>query len=153
MALLVASIVKNLTSRCGGMTATASLDSNSYNEAVSTSARELGITLADPLNAVDSDLTAVTQDQATQFLDVAELRLLESALANYTKVDQKISLGSISFGQLRSDLEALVARKAAYVRMRYGIGLGTLGGAIVDLQFQEAGNDLTDPGYPAGVYS
>ena len=150
MPVLVSSVATTLASRCGAWTAAANLDANAPNDAISTSARELGLTLADPLNVVDADLAAVTQDQVSQLVDVAELRLLESTLENYASVDQKISLGSISFGQLRADLERAVARKVLYVEQRYGIGRGTLTGGTVNLRFQQELCNWPDDCAPPG---
>lgn len=141
MAVLVASLKSVLSNRCGGMVTDAGLDGSAASmfwlDPIATSARELGITLADPTTVTDADLAGVTQGQVTQFLDVAELRSLESALHNNVDVTEKIALGEHDWSDVRKSLETAVARKAAYVKARWGIGLGTITGGTISLDFAE----------------
>ncbi len=139
MALLVSDLQAVLSGLCGGMLASAGLDGSPASAAflypVARSLAELGVFPASPLTAADLDLTGVTPDMLPQLVDVAELHALESALSNYTVVDERISLGEQKHGQVRAGIEAAIARKAEEVRRRYGVGRGSLAGGTVDLDF------------------
>lgn len=141
MAIVVADLQTALANRCGGMFTAAGLDGSATStlwlEPIASSARELNITLASPLTVVDADLAGVTQPQVSQLIDVAEFRALESALENFQKVSQKISLGEQAKGEIRDGLENAIERKARYVRDKYGVGRGTLTGGEVCVPFQE----------------
>ncbi len=146
MPLTVISLQAVLSARCGTMVVATGQDgsaaSSFWTDPLTTAARELRITLANPIAVADSDLTAVVQNRVTELLDVAELRSLESALYSNTDVDEKIALGENKWGDIRKDLETAVKRKAEYVMRRYGIGRGTLTGGLVDLPFQQRLNTM-----------
>lgn len=146
MSLLLSDLKTVLAGLCGGTLTAAGLDGSDTSTAwmypIASALRSLGLVPASPLTVVDADLVAVSDDQVGQLVDVAELAALEAALGNYTKVDQKISLGEIKLGQLRSELEATISRKALAVRQRYGVGTATLTAGVVDLSFDAQTEDV-----------
>jgi hypothetical protein len=141
VAILVSDLQATLAGRCGATLTKAGLDgsasSSAWLDPLAESAREMGVTLASPLTVADADLAAVTQAQVSQLVDVAELRSLENALGNLTKVSQKVSLGAQDWGELRDGLERAIGRLAARARDLYGVGRGTVQGGTVRLDFQE----------------
>jgi hypothetical protein len=139
MPLLVADVQAALAGRCGGLVASAGLDaapsSPAWLDPIASSARELNLTLASPLTVVDADLAGVPNGRVSQLVDVAELRALESALGNYSRVTQAVGLGSQALGEVRVGLEAAITRKAKYVAEKYGVGRGSLSLGTVSLGF------------------
>jgi hypothetical protein len=139
--ILVADVQAALAVRCGAMLTAAGLDGSAtsplYLEGIATSVRELGLPLLSAFTVVDADLAAVTQAQASQLLDVAEWSALGFALNAAQFVDMRIGDESVSGQQLALTWQATIARKADYIKERYGIGLGSLGALSVDLGFDE----------------
>lgn len=101
--------------------------------------RQLRLSPADPTAPADADLAGVLPDQEDRLLDSAEVRLLENCLAGLGKslYDQKVGAAARSLGQVRASLEKLLARRWEMLRTRYGIGLGTITGGTIDLDFAE----------------
>lgn len=142
----VASLSRILAGRCGAAITAASLDgraeSDVWLDPLASAARALGYDLADSTTIDDADVAGLDADGVEAILAVAEVRALETALANYTKVDQTVALGSQKLGQYRTDLEALIARKSADLMRTYGIGVGTLASGTVDLGFAETSDEV-----------
>jgi hypothetical protein len=145
VALTVSGLQALLSGLCGNWLAASDLDGTATSAAflypIARSLTELGIAPASPLTVADADLTAVTADQLPQLVDVAELWSIQTALQNYSKIDQTGSLGQKRFGHLRMDMERTLARKSKEVRQRYGFGRGSLVGGTVDLDFATTFDD------------
>lgn len=141
MSLLVADLLTDLSDQVGAMFAVSGLDggptSRLLMNALATSARELGVTLANPLAVVDADLLGIVQDDVSQLEEVAELRALERALNSYQQVSMRQAEEGNEAHQIAITLERTVERKAAYVKERYGIGRGSLQAGAIDLGFAE----------------
>ena len=141
MALLVTDLKAGSPAAASATLTKAGLDgsaaSSAWLEPLAASARELGLTLASPLTVGDADLAVVTQAQVSQLVDVAELRSLENALGNLTKVSQKGVARRTGVGRTAGGAGEAIARKAAYVRDRYGVGRATIQAGTVRLEYQE----------------
>jgi hypothetical protein len=97
----------------------------------------LDYTVADISNVTDSDLASVPAASYRQLLDVAELRVLESALENYKKVGVKAGAVEAKLDELGQRMERAVDRKRAVVAARYGIDGATMQAGVIDLNFQQ----------------
>jgi hypothetical protein len=82
--------------------------------------RTLGFQAADPLAPVDADLATLVFTEIDPFLDVAELRLLETCIGNYPDVDYTEG-GSAGrkLQQLREDLQKQLDWKRKQVLADY----------------------------------
>ena len=101
--------------------------------------RGLGVTLSNPTNPADADLAGLASSSYDQLYDAAEVRMLENALSNLgaTLVDQTMGVETLRLSQARASLETLLERKLALLQSRYGIGLSTLTGGTINLDFAE----------------
>lgn len=102
----------------------------------------LEYSVADISSVANSDLTSVPAASYRQLLDVAELRVLESALENYKKVDVKAGAVEAKLDELGLRMERAVNRKREVVAARYGIDGATMQAGVIDLNFQQQ-NDST----------
>jgi ABC-type uncharacterized transport system YnjBCD substrate-binding protein len=149
----VAGTAAALAIKCGQLVTAAGLDGTAsspvFLDAIATSARESGIALASPFTVTDADLVVIAanqQDVATQLLEVAWLRALETALSNYIDVDEKIGESSMAWDETRKSLDAQITRMLAIVKAKYGIGLGTGSLGSLDLGFSTPGLWCFPPG-------
>lgn len=94
--------------------------------------RTLGFQAADPLTVVDSDLAVLVFTEIDPFLDVAELRLLETCVGNFVDVDYtEVSSAGRKLQQLREDLQKQLDWKRKQVLADYpelARSIGTIGG-------------------------
>ena len=84
-------------------------------DAITASALELGVTLANPLAAADSDFTGIVQGQVPQLRDVAELYALQIALLSNTEVDSTVEQNE---EKLAADSDVAGNRDQASCRLR-----------------------------------
>lgn len=103
---------------------------------------QLEYSVADISSVADSDLANVPLTSYRQLLDVAELRVLESALENYNKVDSEAGAVKAELDDLGQRMERAIARKRATIAARYGIDGATMQTGVIDLNFQTQ-NDTT----------
>lgn len=95
-----------------------------------------GFPVASISDVADADLAGVSVDTANEFLDRAELRLLENILQNYDLVTMTIGPRSEQYGEIRTSLEKAIDRKTLAIAKQYGTG-ATLEGGAIDLNFQQ----------------
>lgn len=145
MALTRIQAEKTLLARAGKRMAFVEMDSTTIDgtnpdvvDPISTALMAMDITPADISNPVDSDLETVS---IPEFLDRAELRLLENILGNADAVDISEGPRSESFGQFVSALETAIARKQDKIDAEYGGSLGSLSAGKITLNFTKKGND------------
>lgn len=98
----------------------------------------MGITPADLTAPVDADLADI--DDLNEFLDRAELRLLENILGNSDAVDITEGPRSERYSQFMTMLETAVARKKKQVDDDYG-ELEGLSTGLLTQNFQTKGDD------------
>ena len=92
----------------------------------------------------DPDIEAVSTEDYAPFLDLAELRTLETTLNAATSlVDITVGPRRESLGQLSERLEKLIAAKRAVIYREYGdlFGAGQEGGTF-SVGFQEDGKNV-----------
>jgi hypothetical protein len=105
---------------------------------ISTALLAMDITPADISDPADSDLEDV--DNPNEFLDRAELRLLENILGNSDAVDITEGPRSERYSQFMTLLETAIARKKKQVEDDYG-ELEGLSTGLVSHNFQTKGDD------------
>jgi hypothetical protein len=111
--------------------------------------RACGLAPADPTAVADADLAALADADVPRLLDAAELRALEDVLGQWDRADQTAGpSNSFSFGSFYAALEKTVERKRAELQRRYGVGLSTVVGGRLDLDFQERWPRYYPPGWP-----
>lgn len=98
----------------------------------------MGITPADISDPADSDLAGI--DDLNEFLDRAELRLLENILGNTDAVDITEGPRSERYSQFMDMLEKAVTRKKKQVDDDYG-ELDGLSTGLLTQNFQTKGDD------------
>lgn len=134
MALTRATVEAALIARCGKALTSIGLDGTTVDgtnaalaDPIGEGLRSLGLATATLGAVVSADVAQVVDaDDYAQLLDVAELRALETVLANWTEPDQIDGQDTRQdLGKLRDGLEKTVSRKAAQAQTRYGYGAAT----------------------------
>lgn len=154
MALTRATVEAVLINRCGKTLTSVNLDGTTIDgtnaaltDPIGEGLRSLGLVVANLGAVVSGDLSGITDaDDFAQLLDVAELRALETALANWTEADQVSGQdNSQALGRLRESLERTVARKAKQAQDRYGYGLSSgLETGVLNFGFQSQEPETTE---------
>lgn len=137
-----------LISRCGTLLTEAGLDgvnnggSNAdLNDPMMTTLVKMGITPASYSNVVDADLSSLAGGDVTEFLDRAELRVLETISSNLVYVNIQIGPRREDLGSLMDQVEKRIQRLSSKVQKEYGVGMGTLSAGVIGLDFQAMTND------------
>jgi hypothetical protein len=100
--------------------------------------RELGYTVTNAAIITDSDVSAVSESDVNQFLDTAELRQLETLQNDFiVKVSMTLGPRREELSHITDALERVIARKQAEMAKKYGRGVATLSGGVIDLAFAE----------------
>ncbi len=102
---------------------------------------KLGIALTDLSIISDADVAALSSSQLSAFLDLAELRLLQSIYQSYMLVDVTVGPRSSQYNQIAERIAKAVETKKAQVVGEYGIGLGELSAGTISLDFMTKGDD------------
>lgn len=138
-----------LIRRQGAALAFAGLDGESHdganedlNDPLGCALRKLGYSVSDVGNVTDADLAQVQEDQIDAFLDLAELRTLETILqAASTLVDVTTGPRREAFGQFAQRLERQAEKKRERIEREYGwLAGGGLEAGVIGLDFAEHGN-------------
>lgn len=143
MPITVLDVETTLNSRCGALmvlvgkdpTPTSGSASAPYLDALFEGLASLNLTPVSFSAVVDADLALIANKDIPQFKDVSELRLLASIVGAFTQVDETISLGSQKNSQNRQGITDKYNTLAAFVKEKYGYGLGNLGAGSIDLGF------------------
>jgi len=83
--------------------------------------RQLGVDIAQLRFVTDDELSAITQVDA--FLDLTELRVLESVQTNLSDVTTKVGPVSEDWNDLSKRIADLIAKKRLAIAYQYGIFL------------------------------
>lgn len=83
--------------------------------------RQLGVDIAQLRSVTDDELSAITQVDA--FLDLTELRVLESVQTNLSDVTTKVGPVSEDWNDLSKRIADLIAKKRLAIAYQYGIFL------------------------------
>jgi hypothetical protein len=148
MTITRANVEEVLIRRCGKLLTAADLDGESYygankdlNDPIGWALRQMGYSVAAISQVADSDLAAVSDDAVDQFLDMAELRALENIEGNYDDVDISANGRSESLNQLIVQVTKRMDRLQQKIQRVYGVGLGSLQGGVIALDFMEKDED------------
>ena len=101
----------------------------------------MGIVPASMVAVTDADLSGVDSDMTMEFLDRAELRLLENVAGSLALVDISIGPRRESLSQLSAQVEKAIERVTAKLARLYGVGVGTLSAGVIGLDFMEKSED------------
>lgn len=106
---------------------------------IATALQQMGYAVADITNPVDADLASV--EDIAQFLDLAELRLLESIRGNFDAVDLRFEDRDEKFSQFATALDKTIEAKQKAFTANYGSLGSTLEAGVVSLNFQQKHDD------------
>ncbi len=111
---------------------------NDLNDGISNALLQLEIVPANISSIADGDLTSVATTDYNKFLDLAELRTLESVLENYAKVDVEAGAVKAQLDDFGQRIERTIQRKREQIARRYGLeGLASLEVGVINLGFQQ----------------
>lgn len=135
--------------RVGGLFAGVGLDGTTedgtnvdLNGPIGWALRQLGETVADPVLVANVDLANLADSDLDEFLDLVELRCLESAFNAATAlVDLAIGPRKESFSQTASRLEARISAKRDQLAADYGTFGSILESDVIQLNFAEHGTE------------
>lgn len=108
-------------------------------------ARQVGLTLASPITCSTTDLAALEDSMMDEFLDRAELRLLENILGNIDVVNIKLGPHWEEKNQLAEQLQKQIAIRRSAVSATYGDDLSELTAGSVLLNFAQKHDDTVGP--------
>lgn len=114
------------------------------NDPLFSALKRLGYTVTDITSVSDADLAAVTDDEALMFLDLAELRLLETIVNQATSlVDISVGPRRESLSQLSDSLSKRHAKKEAQIYANYGdlFGMGLEAGSFSVASIEDGTNE------------
>ncbi len=93
------------------------------NAALGWAIRQAGGTVVAPSLVTSADVGTVASADYDKFLDLAELRTLQSILANFSGVDKKAGPVELKSSQLGERIERRIAQLNAWLATAYGIGV------------------------------
>ena len=148
MTITRANVEEVLIRRCGKLMTAADLDGESYygankdlNDPIGWALRQMEYAVAALVNVADSDLAAVTDADVDQLLDMAEYRLMDNIEGNFDDVDISANGRSESLSQLMVQVTKRLERLKTKIEAVYGLGLGTIEGGVIALDFIEKDED------------
>ena len=108
------------------------------NDPIAYAVRDLGYTVADATQVVNSDLSSIAAAEENQFLDVAEYRGLETAQNNLAvKATMAVGPRRQHYSDIAAILDKILVRKAKILEKQYGFGLTSITAGVIDLAFAE----------------
>ena len=139
-----------LIKRCGATLTAVGLDGTTIdgsntdiNDPLWDSLRRLGYTVTNISSVNDADIASVSTDDERAFLDVAELRLLESAYnAAIALVDVSVGPRRESLSQLAANIDKAVTRKREQVQAEHGLTGNELVAGVYSVASLEDGDNV-----------
>lgn len=107
------------------------------NDPIGWALRQTGYTVASLASVTDTDLSAVADADVDQIIDMAEFRLLQNIEGNLDAVDISANGRSEKLNQLAERVASRLERVQKNIETLYGLGLGTLEGGTIALDFIE----------------
>jgi hypothetical protein len=148
MTITRANLEAILVRRAGKVMAIVGLDGASANGAnadlndpIGFALRKAGYGVTSIALVADADVASLSDDDVDLVLDLAELRLLKNLQSNMTNVDFTIGPHSESQSQIGARLEKRIDQLETSIAQDYGVGIGTLEGGTISLDFAEHGDD------------
>lgn len=140
-----------LGSLCGGYLATVKTPTTpsgepprvvAYDIPIALALIQCGITLADPTNPSDAELDRLPLTSWTKFLDLAELRVLETAAATLSSRDFRREFPDIKLERDAKGLLDALKLKRDLVRQAYGVGGPILTAGVVRVRPRRKGPEF-----------
>ncbi len=108
--------------------------------------RKMGLSMAGDTVA-DGDLAAITSQQYDEFLDRAELRLMQNIYANIDFASITVGPRKEELGQLADQVKEAITELAGRIQAEYGVGASTLYSGSITHDFAAKADDgATYPG-------
>lgn len=129
-----------LGQRVGNLLAAVGLAENKFDmtDAINYAVRELGYSVTSHANVSNDDLTSISDSEVSEFLDVAELRQLETLLNELVvKVTVAVGPRREELSHISDALIKMIDMKTKRLKEEYGRGLATIEGATIGLRFAE----------------
>lgn len=135
-----------LTRRLGAILTAAGLDGESgagtnpdLNDPLGWALRQIGKSVAVITAVSDTDMTGVSTSEVDKFLDLAELRALETvSLSLSVYVDISIGPRRESLSQMNAGIERRIEAKKKQIAQDYGIGGAVIYAGTIEQDFIEA---------------
>lgn len=138
-----------LINRAGSKMSAAGMDGETINgtnldlnDALATALLGMNITPSSMAAVSDNDISAVSD--VRQFLDRAELRILESISGRLDLVDITVGPRRESLSQLATQVEKAIERLTKKIEQLYGGGLGVLDAGVIGLDFAQSAETSGD---------
>lgn len=148
MALTRANVESILIRRVGRLMTAADMDGSTVagtnadlNDPIGYALRASGLSVSSVAAVADADVAGVGDDLIDQVLDIAEWRTLLSIEGNYDDVDISANGRSESLSQTMKQVQAKIDRLQKRITEIHGVGLGTLTGGSIALDFMAKGDD------------
>lgn len=139
-----AEVEAELLSRAGALMLTADLDGHEKDGSnedlagpIAFSLRQLGITPAKFRDVTTADISAVSEADVDQLLDVAEWRLWKNIQGHLDDADLTIGDRSERYSQLQPVVQARITESERLIKRLYQIGEGKLSAGVLRVAFQE----------------
>lgn len=113
-------------------------------DAIAKAARDNGLAVAEIASATDAELAVLEASRVVSFADMAELRTLESILQNLDQQEMDRYGFNESLDAVARRLERIIARKWAYVKGAYSIGIATPEFGTIGLNFAQGAGNTAD---------
>lgn len=126
MSLTRVTVEKILVKRCGQFMTAAALattiagSNDDCSDPMAWAMRQLGYSPTAVDSVTDGDLVQVASSRTDAFLDLAELRLLETIRGNLTSVNARVGPLAEDKSALLNQITALVEKKSSEVSARHG---------------------------------
>jgi hypothetical protein len=137
MALTKTQVETVLLGRCGGKMGAAGMNVSTLAEPMAWALSMIGHTPADPTTVTDTDLANVEPKHFLKLFDLAELRTLKNIQGNLDTVNISVGPRTEQLNQLYEQVDKAITRLQLFIAGEYGIGLGSLTGGTISLDFQE----------------
>lgn len=114
---------------------------------IATSLRQIGISVSDHRVPVDLEIAEVGDDDIGQYLDRAELRLLENIIGNSILIDETAGIDRQAWGKLMDKVQARAALMRDSILDQYGPASSSLNGitsGTVGLNYQSNDDDTVE---------
>lgn len=133
-----------LVRRCGRLMAWANLDGEGHAgsnadlaDPIASALRACDVELIDPTEPADDDFLGLAAADHGKFLDVAELRCLESVWGNLDEVTEQEGTDRQEWTRARQEIAARIESKRKQIAEEHGLGMGSLSAGSMTLLWAE----------------
>lgn len=108
---------------------------------IASALRACGVDPAEPLEPADDDLASLDVADTQRFLDVAELRCLETVWGNLDEVTEQEGTDKQDWNQAKAELRRRIDAKRQDLKDTYGFGYGDVVSGTLELSYTEPDPD------------